>query len=91
MCQSLICAFWFSLGAVLLPTSASSGISRRDESGGSVSNMLAEFKSVEFSYEELSAATDNFSLSYKIGQGGFASVYLGVIHGQVFFPPIQMR
>ncbi|KAI7744125.1 hypothetical protein M8C21_030375, partial [Ambrosia artemisiifolia] len=32
-------------------------------------------KTVEFSYEELSAATDDFSLSNKIGQGGFGAVY----------------
>ncbi|KAL6136933.1 hypothetical protein ACLB2K_062228 [Fragaria x ananassa] len=32
-------------------------------------------KSVEFSYEELSRATDNFSLANKIGQGGFGAVY----------------
>jgi chitin elicitor receptor kinase 1 len=44
--------------------------------------MLAERKSVEFSYEELAAATDNFSISHKIGQGGFASVYFGEIHNQ---------
>ncbi|CAM6027754.1 unnamed protein product [Sphagnum balticum] len=47
-----------------------------------VSLMLAERKSVEFSYEELAAATDNFSISHKIGQGGFASVYFGEIHNQ---------
>ena len=32
-------------------------------------------KSVEFSYEELSTATDDFSLANKIGQGGFGVVY----------------
>ncbi|KAH8967814.1 hypothetical protein BDL97_03G096100 [Sphagnum fallax] len=47
-----------------------------------VSLMLDERKSVEFSYEELAAATDNFSISHKIRQGGFASVYFGEIHNQ---------
>lgn len=40
-------------------------------------------KSVEFTYEELAAATDDFSLSYKIGQGGFGAVYYGELRGQV--------
>lgn len=49
----------------------------------SPSIMLTDLKSVEFSYEELSEATNNFNLSQKIGQGGFASVYYGVIRNQV--------
>ncbi|CAK9873401.1 unnamed protein product [Sphagnum jensenii] len=53
-----------------------------NKSARDVSLMLAERKSVEFSYEELAAATDNFSISHKIGQGGFASVYFGEIHNQ---------
>ncbi|KAI9127968.1 hypothetical protein K1719_000961 [Acacia pycnantha] len=32
-------------------------------------------KSVEFSFEELAKATDDFSISNKIGQGGFGTVY----------------
>lgn len=51
------------------------------------SNLLADLKSVEFSYEELAEATDDFSLSCKIGQGGFASVYYGVIRNQVSSMP----
>ncbi|XP_060193022.1 chitin elicitor receptor kinase 1-like [Lycium barbarum] len=39
-------------------------------------------KSVEFSYDELASATDNFSTAYKIGQGGFASVYYGELRGE---------
>ncbi|CAL9013711.1 unnamed protein product [Prunus brigantina] len=39
-------------------------------------------KSVEFSYEELSRATDNFSLSNKIGQGGFGAVYYAELRGE---------
>ena len=48
----------------------------------SMSNFTVD-RSVEFSYEELSAATNNFSLSRKIGQGGFGSVFYGEIRGQV--------
>ncbi|KAI8009787.1 LysM domain receptor-like kinase 3 [Camellia lanceoleosa] len=32
-------------------------------------------KSVEFSYEELANATNDFSIAYKIGEGGFGAVY----------------
>ena len=40
-------------------------------------------KSVEFSYEELSKATNDFSMANKIGQGGFGSVYYAVLRGEV--------
>jgi len=40
-------------------------------------------KSVEFTYEELATATDNFSLANKIGQGGFGSVYYAELRGEV--------
>ncbi|BFG26083.1 hypothetical protein CerSpe_123570 [Prunus speciosa] len=39
-------------------------------------------KSVEFSYKELSRATDNFSLANKIGQGGFGAVYYAELRGE---------
>ncbi|XP_016459977.1 lysM domain receptor-like kinase 3 [Nicotiana tabacum] len=39
-------------------------------------------KSVEFSYEELANASNNFSTAYKIGQGGFASVYYAELRGE---------
>ncbi|XP_050205885.1 lysM domain receptor-like kinase 3 [Mercurialis annua] len=39
-------------------------------------------KSVEFSYEELAQASDNFSLANKIGQGGFGSVYYAELRGE---------
>ncbi|KAD6454271.1 hypothetical protein E3N88_08977 [Mikania micrantha] len=38
--------------------------------------------SMEFSYEELSAATNDFSLANKIGQGGFGSVYYAELKGE---------
>jgi chitin elicitor receptor kinase 1 len=53
--------------------------------------MLADLKSVEFSYEELAEATNDFNLSYKIGQGGFASVYYGVIRNQVSYISFLIR
>ncbi|KAM3285443.1 lysM domain receptor-like kinase 3 isoform X2 [Capsicum chacoense] len=39
-------------------------------------------KSVEFSYEELAKATNNFSMENKIGQGGFGAVFYGVLKGE---------
>ncbi|XP_041007245.1 lysM domain receptor-like kinase 3 [Juglans microcarpa x Juglans regia] len=39
-------------------------------------------KSVEFSYEELVMATDNFSFANKIGQGGFGAVYYSELRGE---------
>ncbi|KAI4328652.1 hypothetical protein L6164_020988 [Bauhinia variegata] len=39
-------------------------------------------KLVEFSYEELANATDNFSVANKIGQGGFGAVYYGELRGE---------
>lgn len=40
-------------------------------------------KSVEFSYEELAKATNDFSIDNKIGQGGFGSVYYAELRGEV--------
>ncbi|KAK3445899.1 hypothetical protein EUGRSUZ_A01104 [Eucalyptus grandis] len=39
-------------------------------------------KSLEFSYEELAEATENFSLANKIGEGGFGAVYYAVLRGE---------
>ncbi|XP_059661870.1 lysM domain receptor-like kinase 3 [Cornus florida] len=39
-------------------------------------------KSVEFSYEELASATNNFSIANKIGQGGFGAVYYAELRGE---------
>ncbi|KAJ7557203.1 hypothetical protein O6H91_05G116500 [Diphasiastrum complanatum] len=52
---------------------------------GSAPGVLSDFavdKSVEFSYEELAAATSNFSIANKIGEGGYGSVYYAELRGQ---------
>ncbi|KAF7146188.1 hypothetical protein RHSIM_Rhsim04G0051800 [Rhododendron simsii] len=39
-------------------------------------------KSVEFSYEELAKATNDFNIGHKIGQGGFGAVYYAELRGE---------
>ncbi|RDX61018.1 LysM domain receptor-like kinase 3, partial [Mucuna pruriens] len=77
-----------------LPTENSLGFSTQDASGSSeyassgssgpaaglTSIMVA--KSMEFSYQELAKATNNFSLENKIGQGGFGAVYYAELRGE---------
>ncbi|XP_022028323.1 lysM domain receptor-like kinase 3 isoform X2 [Helianthus annuus] len=59
-----------------------------ESSGGAVAGAspgltgITVDKSVEFSYEELSTATDDFSLANKIGQGGFGAVYYAELRGE---------
>ncbi|GFZ06346.1 chitin elicitor receptor kinase 1 [Actinidia rufa] len=67
---------------------SSSTLEKTSESGplmGGVSLQLTGItvdKSVEFSYEELAKATNDFSLANKIGQGGFGAVYYGELRGE---------
>lgn len=39
---------------------------------------------MEFSYQELAKATNNFSLENKIGQGEFGIVYYAELRGEVW-------
>ena len=67
-------------GRTLEKTSESIGLA----GGASPSNTgITVDKSVEFSYEELANATDEFSLANKIGQGGFGAVYYAELRGEV--------
>eukprot|EP01018_Ginkgo_biloba_P006928 Gb_21145 [translate_table: standard] len=64
---------------------SSGGSSKSVKSGGSLPSVLSDItveKSVEFSYQELASATNNFSIDHKIGEGGYGSVYYGVLQGQ---------
>ncbi|KAK6133280.1 hypothetical protein DH2020_032943 [Rehmannia glutinosa] len=60
---------------------------KASESGRLVANVsplkgITVDKSVEFTYDELAFATNDFSLSYKIGQGGFGAVYYAELRGE---------
>lgn len=51
--------------------------------GGDAGNIgMTIDKSLEFSYEELAQATNNFSLANKIGSGGFGDVYFAELRGE---------
>ncbi|KAK4363210.1 hypothetical protein RND71_018451 [Anisodus tanguticus] len=39
-------------------------------------------KSIEFTYEDLATATNDFSIANKIGQGGFGVVYYAELRGE---------
>ncbi|TVU00114.1 hypothetical protein EJB05_47984 [Eragrostis curvula] len=53
----------------------------RADSASTVPGITVD-KSVEFSYEELFNATEGFSMSNKIGQGGFGAVYYAELRGE---------
>lgn len=53
------------------------------ECGESVVASFNSEKATDFPYNEVRDATANFSLSLKIGQGSYGSVYLGKLRGNV--------
>ncbi|KFK39482.1 hypothetical protein AALP_AA3G249900 [Arabis alpina] len=64
---------------------SSASLQSGDLAGTGVSPGIAAIsvdKSVEFTLEELAKATDNFNLSFKIGQGGFGAVYYAELRGE---------
>ncbi|KAK7300372.1 hypothetical protein RJT34_11216 [Clitoria ternatea] len=66
-------------GSAEYETSGSSGAGTAS-AAGLTGIMVA--KSMEFSYQELAKATNNFSLDNKIGQGGFGAVYYAELRGE---------
>ncbi|XP_030968708.1 chitin elicitor receptor kinase 1-like isoform X2 [Quercus lobata] len=77
---SIFLAFCLYVGNVVV---ASTPLSRRQylQRRNGLTGITMD-KSVEFSYEELAIATDDFSLNNKIGQGGFGSVYHAELRGE---------
>ncbi|XP_059291970.1 lysM domain receptor-like kinase 3 [Lycium ferocissimum] len=61
-------------------TSVKAADSGRKGDGG-LSGITVD-KSVEFTYEELATATNDFSIANKIGQGGFGAVYYAELRGE---------
>ncbi|KAH7683362.1 Non-specific serine/threonine protein kinase protein [Dioscorea alata] len=49
--------------------------------GSAVTGFAVE-NSVEFPYEELATATNNFSIANKIGEGGYGAVYYAEVRGE---------
>ncbi|XP_027343427.1 lysM domain receptor-like kinase 3 [Abrus precatorius] len=63
-------------------TSRSSGNETAGAGGPAAMTGIAVEKSLEFSYEELATATNNFNMANKIGQGGFGAVYYAELRGE---------
>ncbi|CAK9316204.1 unnamed protein product [Citrullus colocynthis] len=71
-------------GRALAPGSSLDKSTESNGQGGGIAAVtgITVDKSVDFSYEELAKATDNFSLANKIGEGGFGSVYYAELRGE---------
>ncbi|XP_027172569.1 chitin elicitor receptor kinase 1-like [Coffea eugenioides] len=81
---SLLSNYQFQLaapapGVAEVKTSDSTGVAEGTSPG--LTGITVD-KSVEFSYEELANATDDFSLANKIGEGGFGAVYYAELRGE---------
>ncbi|KAH9617760.1 hypothetical protein KSS87_014371 [Heliosperma pusillum] len=70
--------------ASLLPEKSENQLSGSIGQAGGFTNIpgVDIDKSVEFSYEELAKATDNFNFSFKIGEGGYGTVYFAELRGE---------
>ena len=81
---------WLTVGTFFLLGATASmykpGVVTSPADGSSPFAGITVDKSVEFSYAELAAATDDFSLAYKIGGGGFGVVYYAELRGEVSHP-----
>ncbi|KAK2377406.1 lysM domain receptor kinase [Trifolium repens] len=53
-----------------------------DQTGTHITGIIVE-NSLEFSYQELCVATNNFSVDNKIGEGGFGEVFYAEMRGQI--------
>ncbi|KMT11545.1 hypothetical protein BVRB_5g108620 isoform B [Beta vulgaris subsp. vulgaris] len=69
--------------SLLLDKLSVHGKSQKTASSLDAGNMgVTVDKSVEFSYEELAQATDNFNMANMIGSGGFGHVYYAELRGE---------
>lgn len=84
--------YWFSWSSFYFDLGPGSSSNKDEEStsstlpaAGPASGLksITLAKSVEFSYEELAIATDNFSLANKIGKSGSGSFYYAELRGEV--------
>ena len=88
-CVSLLILFFgWNPGGTAAKASNSVGVTKGASPG--LAGIVVE-KSVEFSYEELATATNDFSLANKIGEGGFGSVYYAELRGEVCLISFCMR
>ncbi|KAG1330976.1 putative Chitin elicitor receptor kinase 1 [Cocos nucifera] len=71
--------------AALLPSQSEASVGNSPTDSPRTGTHLAGItvdKSVEFSYEELAKATNDFSMANKIGEGGFGAVYYAELKGE---------
>ncbi|PKA47588.1 Chitin elicitor receptor kinase 1 [Apostasia shenzhenica] len=72
----------------LLPSTSDQNVASDKNISASTDGTITPFtgftmeKSVEFSLEELSKATNDFSMANKIGEGGFGAVYYAELRGE---------
>ncbi|KAL8154101.1 hypothetical protein V2J09_011861 [Rumex salicifolius] len=69
--------FGVGLSAGTGSRSGASSYTKQDDSFGSARSVSGHVGSMEFSYQEILKATNNFSKENMIGEGGFATVYKG--------------
>ncbi|THU56479.1 hypothetical protein C4D60_Mb11t17680 [Musa balbisiana] len=84
--EGMVNTCWLTVGTFFLLGATASmykpGVVTSPADGSSPFAGITVDKSVEFSYVELAAATDDFSLAYKIGGGGFGVVYYAELRGE---------
>ncbi|URD80267.1 STYKc [Musa troglodytarum] len=84
--EGMVNTCWLTVGTFFLLGATASmykpGVVTSPADGSSPFAGVTVDKSVEFSYVELAGATDDFSLAYKIGGGGFGVVYYAELRGE---------
>lgn len=52
---------------------------------GDVTSIVSAEESLLYDFEDLVAATDNFSINNKLGQGGFGAVYKLLTYSTILY------